>query len=293
MAVALTMSGLSSSWYMIGLGRAGLIVRYELLPRIGATALAATALLLLGQVTWYPVLLIAAALLGSGAFLWVTVGPRAILAPAPGGIRREFVANRSALTTEIAAGTYNSLAVTFVSLVSPSIQAAAFVSGDKLYRIGQYSVSALGNALQGWAVEDERSEFARRARTAVLLHFALGMAGLVAFTTVGPWLSAALFGSDVAIDTLTAVGLGVATLGIALGTAFGRVILIGLGARREFMLSVIIGAVVGIPAVLGLANAFGAAGGAWGLALAELVSVTCQVVFVTRRWARPLPPSVS
>jgi len=292
MAVALTMSGLSSSWYMIGLGRAGLIVRYELLPRILATALAAAALLLLGQVIWYPILLIAAALLGSGVFVWVTVGPRALLVSAPGATRREFVANRSALTTEIAAGAYNSLAVTFVSLVSPAIQAAAFVSGDKLYRIGQYSVSALGNALQGWAVEEERSEFARRARTAVLLHFVLGLAGLAAFATVGPWLSGALFGSDVAIDTLTAVGLGVATLGIALGTAFGRVILIGLGARREFMLSVITGAVVGIPAVLGLATAFGAAGGAWGLALAELVSVTCQVVFVTRRWARPLPPSV-
>jgi O-antigen/teichoic acid export membrane protein len=289
MAIALTMSGLSSSWYMIGLGRAGLIVRYELLPRIVATALAAAALLFLVQVTWYPVLLITAALLGSGTFVWVTVGPRAVMASAPGAIRREFAANRSALTTEIAAGAYNSLAVTFVSLVSPSIQAAAFVSGDKLYRIGQYSASALGNALQGWAVEDERREFARRARTAIVLHFALGLIGLGAFALLGPWLSGALFGEDVAIDSWTALGLGFATLGIALGTAFGRVILVGLGARRDFMVSVIVGAVVGVPALLGFATVFGAAGGAWGLALAEAISVTCQVVFVVRRWPRPRP----
>jgi O-antigen/teichoic acid export membrane protein len=287
MAIALTLSGLSSSWYMIGLGRAGLIVRYELLPRIIATSIAAAALLLLGQVTWYPVLLIAAALLGSGVFVWVTVDPRALLTPAPGAIRREFAANRSALTTEIAAGAYNSLAVTFVSLTSPTPQSAAYVSGDKLYRIGQYSASALGNALQGWAVEENRGEFARRARVSVLMHLTLGLVGLAAFALLGPWLSGALFGEVVAIDLPTALGFGVATLGIALGTALGRVILIGLGARREFMLSVIAGAVIGVPAVLLLATAFGAAGGAWGLALAEVVSVTCQVVFVMRRWPRP------
>jgi hypothetical protein len=121
-------------------------------------------------------------------------GPRAVLASAPGAIRREFVANRSAPTTEIAAGAYTSLGVTFLSLVSPSIQAAAFVSGDGLYRIGHYSVAALGNALQGWAVENERSEFARRARTAVVLHLTLGLIGLGAFALLGPWPSGACSG---------------------------------------------------------------------------------------------------
>jgi uncharacterized membrane protein (UPF0136 family) len=119
------------------------------------------------------------------------------------------------------------------------------------------------------------------------MHLTLGLVGLAAFALLGPWLSDALFGELVAIDLPTALGFGVATLGIALGTALGRVILIGLGARREFMLSVIAGAVVGVPAVLLLATAFGAAGGAWGLALAEVVSVTCQVVFVMRRWPSP------
>jgi len=290
MAIALTLGGLSSAWYMIGLGRAGLIVVFELLPRLIATAAAAAALLLLGQVTWYPALLITAAVLGSGAFLWRTVGPRTLLAPAPGAVRREFAANRSALATEIAAGAHNSLAVTFVSLVTPTAQAAAYISGDKLYRIGQYSVSALGNALQGWAVEDERRDFARRARIAILWHLALGLLGLAAFGLLGPALSELFFGGAVAIDTATALGFGVATLGIALGTALGRVVLVGLGARRAFMLSVVAGALVGVSAVLTLSALYGAAGGAWGLALGELVSVACQAVFAVRGMrARPRP----
>lgn len=286
MAVALTLSGLSSAWYMIGLGRAGLIVRFELLPRIMATALAASVLLLWGQVIWYPALLIVAAVLGTGYFVISTIGRTALLEPAPGAVRREFAANRTALSTEIAAGAYGSLAVTFVSITAPTIQAASFVSGDKLYRVGQYSVSALGNALQGWAVEAGRAQFARRAKTSILLHAALGVVGLVAFVSLGPWLAGFLFGKEVAIDVQTAAGLGVATLGIALGTALGRVVLVGLDARREFMISVVLGAIVGVPAVLGLASLYGASGGAWGLALAEVVSVTSQALFVVRCWPR-------
>ncbi|WP_168626457.1 polysaccharide biosynthesis protein [Cryobacterium sp. BB307] len=284
MSVAMTLTGLSSSWFMIGLGRAGLIVRYEILPRIVATALAAAALLLLGQVTWYPALLIVATIASIAAYLLRTVGARDVLVARPGEIRSTLRRNRSAMTTEIAGGAYNSLAVTFVSITAPTAQAAAYVSGDKLYRIGQYSVSALGNALQGWVVEDDGREFPARVRRAFLLHGCLGLLGLAAFALLGPFLSGLLFGETVAIDTATALGFGVATLGIAIGTVLGRVTLVALGARREFMTSVLIGAAAGVPAILLLAGAFGAAGGAWGLAIGELTSVTCQAIFVALRW---------
>lgn len=291
MSAAMALTGLSSAWYMIGLGRAGLIVVYEMLPRIVATVLAATLLLLVGQVIWYPLLLIGAGLVSVILFLWRTVGLHELTRSRPGEIRRVVAFNRSAMATEVVGGAYNSLAVTFVSLAASGAQAATYVSGDKLYRIGQYSVSALGNALQGWVVEENREHFAARARRALGLHLGLGVLGFAAFATLGPWLSGLLFGEAVAIDEGTALGLGVATLGIALGTAVGRVILIGLGARREFLISVIIGASVGVPSILVLAALFGAAGGAWGLAIGELASVTSQSIFAVRRWNHPVEAS--
>lgn len=290
MSVAMVLTGLSSAWYMIGLGRAGLIVIYEMLPRIVATAAAAALLLTRGEVIWYPLLLVIAALVSGVVFLARTVGIRAIARPRPGELRTTLIANRSAMATEIIGGAYNSLAVTFVSLSATGPQAANYVSGDKLYRIGQHSASALGNALQGWVVEDQRTRFTQRARKAILLHAILGILGLTGFGLLGPWLSAALFGDVVAIDTATALGFGVATLGIALGTALGRVILIGLGARREFLVSVTVGACVGIPAIIVLASAYGAAGGAWGLALSEIVSVTTQAIFAGLAWRRLASP---
>jgi O-antigen/teichoic acid export membrane protein len=286
MSLAMVLTGLSSSWYMIGLGRAALIAVFEIAPRIVATIAAAVVLLVSSSVLWYPTFLIIASVTSVVGFAVWTIGWRGLRHPGHAPVREILLSNRSAVATELAAGAYNSLAVTFVSLTAPVAQAASYVVGDKLYRIGQYSVSALGNALQGWVVENNREQFAHRARRSFLLHGALGLCGLAAFGLLGPWLSVFLFGSAVAIDLPTALGLGVATLGIALGTTLGRVTLVGLGARREFMTSVFIGAAVGTTSILVLSGLYGAAGGAWGLALGEAASVTAQSLFLRRVWKR-------
>lgn len=286
MAIAMTLTGLSSAWFMIGLGRASLIAIYEISPRIVATLIAAVIVLNAGDVLWYPALLVVASLVSVGLFALRTAGIAELTRRDAPAVREVFRANRSAVTTEVAGGAYNSLAVTFVGATAASAQAAAYVSGDKLYRIGQYSVSALGNALQGWVVEAGDAEFGARIRKSLLVHASLGLFGLAAFALLGPWLSEVLFGAQVAINQPTALGLGVATLGIALGTSLGRITLVGMGARRQFMMSVLLAAAVGVPSILLLSANFGAAGGAWGLAIGETVSVCTQALFVWRLRAK-------
>jgi O-antigen/teichoic acid export membrane protein len=285
MALALALSGLSATWFMVGIGRVSHILAYDLAPRIAATLVAAALLVATGVVLWYPVLLIAAALAGTVAYLVRTVG-RANLRPRRGDTGRMLRANASAMAIELAGGAYNSLAVTFVGATAAVGQAAAYVSGDKLYRMSQYAASALGNATQGWVVDDGGSHFAARARRALLAHGILGLLAFAAFATLGPWLTGVLFGAEVAIDGMTALGFGVASFGIAMGTGLGRVVLVGLGARRDFLVCVLLGAAAGVPAILVLAALNGAAGGAWGLAIGELVSVTAQSIAVLRQWRR-------
>ncbi len=286
MALAMTLTGLSSAWFMIGLGRASAIAIYEIAPRIVGTIIAAIIVLAGGPVVWYPLLLIVALVVGVAGYAARTITASDLTGDGWREVRSVLRANRSAVAIEVTGGAYNSLAVTFVGASATAAQAASYVSGDKLYRIGQYSVSALGNALQGWTVEAGSAEFGRRIRRSFLMHLTLGLLGFAAFALLGPWLSGALFGAHVAIDQTTALGLGVATLGIALGTSLGRITLVGMGARRAFLASVLLAACVGIPAILLLSSAFGAAGGAWGLAIGELVSVTAQassVVWLRRR----------
>jgi O-antigen/teichoic acid export membrane protein len=285
MAFALALSGLSATWFMVGIGRVSHILAYDLAPRIAATLAAAALLVATGVVLWYPVLLIVAALTGTVAYLVRTVG-RGNLRPRRGDTGRMLRANASAMAIELAGGAYNSLAVTFVGATAAVGQAAAYVSGDKLYRMSQYAASALGNATQGWVVDDGGTHFAARARRALLAHGILGLLAFAAFATLGPWLTGLLFGAEVAIDEMTALGFGVASFGIAMGTGLGRVVLVGLGARREFLVCVLLGAAAGVPAILVLAALHGAAGGAWGLAIGELVSVTAQSIAVVRQWRR-------
>jgi O-antigen/teichoic acid export membrane protein len=280
MAIAMTLTGLSSAWYMIGLGKAGVIVMYEIAPRILATLASAAIVLSGGSVLWYPILLIFAVTTGIGFYARSALRTGHWDATRWRDILPILSSNRAATITEVAGGAYNSLAVSFVGASAPAAQAAAYVAGDKLYRMGQYSVSALGNALQGWVVERGPQEFGRRTRISFLLHFGLGLVGGAMFALLGPWLSMVLFGPEVAINKMTALGLGVATLGIALGTTLGRITLIGMGANRAFLVSVLLAAHFGVPSIVLLSQVYGAAGGAWGLAIGEFVSVIAQAISV-------------
>ena len=152
MAGVFSLAGLASTWYWIGVGRALPILWTEVVPRMVAT-LAATGILLAGgPVIWYPILLGIAMLAGPAAVA-VRVAGAELLRVDRADIAHIFRQHPPALIAESAAGAYNALAVTLVTAIAPVSQAARYVAGDKIYRIGQYSVSALGNALQGRSEE--------------------------------------------------------------------------------------------------------------------------------------------
>lgn len=284
MALALALFGVSPSWFMVGLGRASLLVLVDILPRLLATLAAAGLLIATGSVVGYPILLIVATLVSTGVYAARVVGARNLIVVRRGEVGATVREGGSALAIELAGGAYNALAVAFVGGAAAPAAAAAYVSGDKLYRVGQYSASALGNALQGWVVEAGAAVFSARVRVALLAHVVLGALGFGAFALLGAPLSALLFGAEVAIDEATALGFGVAAFNIVLGTGIGRVVLVALGARRRFLASVLVGAAVGVPSILLLSAVHGAAGGAWGLAFGETASVLCQATFAVLAW---------
>lgn len=285
MAFAMALPALAPTWYWIGVGRALPILWSEVLPRTFAT-LAATGILIAGGgAIWYPVLLALAMIVGPAVVYARVAGAQCTVV-----IRTEMVEilrrHPPALIAEFAAGAYNALAVAIVASVAPVAQAARFVSGDKAYRFGQYSVSALGNALQGWVVEAGVRQIGRRLRTVVALHVGLGVVGFIAFGVLGSWLTSALFGAAVAIDFVTAFGFGLAILGIALGTAFGRIGLITIGARRAFMTCVVSAALAGAASLFVAGHLWGAVGAAWALGTTELLSGLAQGAVLLVLWRR-------
>jgi O-antigen/teichoic acid export membrane protein len=289
MAGAMSLAGLAPTWFWIGSGRALPILWTEVLPRMTAT-LAATGILVAGGgAIWYPVLLAVAMFAGPAAVYHRVVGSeltRVDKSEVAAVLRR----HPPAVIAETAAGVYNTLAVAIVTSVTPVAQAGRYVSGDKAYRIGQYSVSALGNALQGWVVEAREAAIARRMRIVILLHIGLGLAGFAGFGTLGPWLTRVLFGADVAIDRASALGFGVALLGIALGTAFGRIGLVTIGARRAFMTCVVAASAVGAASLVVGGSLWGAVGAAWALGITEVLSGLAQGAVLAVLWRKQVQP---
>jgi O-antigen/teichoic acid export membrane protein len=287
MAGAMSLSALAVTWYWIGVGRALPILWSEVLPRVLATVVATVILVAGGGVIWYP-LLLAVAMVAGPAVIYVRLAGADLLHVDRAELRAVLRAHPPAVIAETAAGAYNALAVALVTMVAPVAAAARYVSGDKAYRIGQYTVSALGNALQGWVAEvsADRAQLGRRLRLTVLLHAGLGLLGLAAFALIGPPLTALLFGREVAIDEPTALGFGVATLGIALGTACGRIGLVTLGARTSFMTCVLIASAIGVVGLLVGGSLWGAAGAAAGLGAAELFSGLLQGAVLMAHWRR-------
>ncbi|GAA4777165.1 polysaccharide biosynthesis protein [Microbacterium gilvum] len=279
MAVAIALGGLSASWYLVGVGRPLPLIAYELAPRALATAAGGVVILLGGEVLWYPALLLAAILGGLGAFAVSVVRPGRLLG---GGWRGSLAFARvhlPAAATETVSGAYTSLAVTLVTAGTTTAQAAGYVSGDKLFRMGQTVIGAQGNALQGWVVEDGMALLGGRARRALVMHAVLGILGFAAFALLGPWLTSVLF-ADQAMDEATAILFGVAVLCISLTTSLGRHALVPLGRTKAVFASVVAGAVVGVPTTLVLSALWGSVGGAAGLASAELVVLLVQIALL-------------
>jgi len=285
MAAAMSIAALAPTWFWIGVGRALPILWTEVLPRISATLVAAGILVAGGGVMWYPALL-AVAMIAGPAVVYIRIAGAELLRVDRPEVVAVLRRHPPAVIAETAAGVYNALAVAIVTSVAPVAQTARYVSGDKAYRIGQYSVSALGNALQGWVVEAREAAIARRMRIVILLHVGLGVLGLAAFGTLGPWVTRVLFGSDVAIDRGISFGFGVAILGITLGTAFGRIGLITIGARRAFMICVVTASAVGATGLVIGGSLWGAVGAAWALGIAEVLSGFAQGAVLAVLWRK-------
>ena len=285
MTAAMSLAALAPTWYWIGVGRALPIFWYEVLPRMVATLLATAILVRQGPVIWYPVLL-AVAMIAGPVVVYARNASVELRRVDARDVRSVLRGHPTGVIAETSASVYNSLAVTLVTSVAPLAQAATFVSGDKAYRVGQYSVGSLGNALQGWVVEARESGLARRLRVVVVLHGALGAVGFVVFGIFGPWFTDLLFGPDVTIDRGTAWGFGVAILGISLGTAFGRIGLITIGARQAFMTCVVVASAVGAAGLLVGGALWGASGAAAALGSTELLSGLAQGTVLTVLWRR-------
>lgn len=293
MVCAQSIGALSPSWYAIGIGKPRMILTFDAGPRLCGVLVAAVALLVGSPLAIYPLVVLVTSLGGTiaaTAYLRKQVrapldryGWAALIRECTHVLRTQL----SAAGTQIAGATYGGATVAVVGIFATTAATAEFASADKLYRFSLMAVVAVGNTFQGWVAERPFPESRRRMKLSLAALAALGLTGGAALAVLGPWATRLLFGAELGASSGTLAWYGLAFLGICLSTSLGRHVLVPLGYTHRLLLATVLGAVVGLPAMALLAQAYGAAGGAAGYAASEVVGAVVLALMLRKGFPTP------
>lgn len=263
---------MSFTWFAVGLGRPGAIAFYDAIPRLVAAMIAALAIIVFGTLEIYPLSGIAVTVVGTGLYTWRVLRRYPATWPRWRDASRLARSGAPVALNDAALGTYSAVPTPLVTVIYPGVPAAGFASADKLLKLGQFLPLTLANALQSWTAEVSGPERGRRLRSAIAAHAGLGVLGWVVFATLGPFVSALLFGPAAAATADVVITLGFAFALYSVRTSMTRHLLFPEGAARTVMNATLVGTAVGIPTMIALALLWGPAGAAVGYAITELTA---------------------
>ena len=276
MSLASLASGMSIAWYAIGLAEPAQIAKFELGPRLAASALAAAVVALTANIYMYPVLLALSVFAGTLTHFVLTT--RSLPSRRPPEATLPSIRRRLTATVTEGAGTlYSPSVVWLMATQSSPHQVAVYSSADRIYRPGGQSISATTNALQAWVAEAPASCRVERMRRAIVLHAIVGVLGLLALSLLGRIASEFLFGGNLTAREGVFLLMGVAFFAVAMNSALGRCVLVPADRMKVVTASTIVGGLVGVPLVIIGARTDGAFGAAVALAISELLVLAVQV----------------
>jgi len=281
MAIAICLSGLTPTWYFIGIGKPMGVAVWDILPRVAATVLTAGLILWGLSAVWYPVTLAVAGLLAVLVFSVRELHGSHVSAHLKEGRRLKDEVRRGfgPMTIEMSLSLYSSGSVAFVGWRATTETVAVYSSAFRLYRLAVYFVTAMANGLTGWVAEEQGRLRGRRMVMALSAHTVVGVVGMLAMAAFLPMVSTLLFGARLSVDHLASFYLGVAFLAASVGNSLGRHVLIPEGATGGVLYSTLAGAAVGIPLSVVMSVEWGAAGATAALGISQIV----PCVLVARR----------
>ena len=279
MALAMTMLGLSAAWLFVGTGQPSLIARYDTVPRVAATGLAA---LLVAVVPWawlYP------------AFLIVTFTAMAVLVSRKYGERTQLTPVRTtiavirqqwaATSVSVQAALNTTLPMALVATVAPGA-VAGYAALDRVARFMYLVIQPVGLAFQGWVSEPSSSPTQRR-RTASVVTLGVGLALALVFLVAGDLVVRLLFAGQIEVPRVAIVFAAVTIACVALETTLSLHHLVPLHMSRWMALSTAVSIAVAAVGVLLLAPRYGIEGAALAVMLALTAMAATQALALAGR----------
>lgn len=282
MAVSSVASGLSLIWFFIGCGNPGRLLLTDSVPRVMLVTASAIALLNGAPLFVYPLVGVLLPALMAPIFGSLYVGLNRTDFKGVGAVRIGLLI-RSQLTAmggRFVSALYIALPVTLVGIVAPQV-VPLFAAAERLQRMYLSILAAVPNAMQGWvgaalSIEDRL----RRAERASLMNSVLGIIAGLVFSVGAPWAAEVVFSGVVSLDHELAALCGLVIFLVCCSRAVGGLVLVSLNSARTVLRSAVVGAAVGVPAILLLGHVHGAVGAIVG----EIVAETCVLAVQVRGW---------
>jgi len=278
-ALAYVLPALGAGWYFTGVARPGNFFVLEALP----SALGTVAGVWMATVTRQAWVVPAWQLAGTAvavalSYFYITRGGRTagVVTP-PLRFWATLGEQRHAVTTAVTSAVYVAMPILLVTVFFPAAL-PVYTVADRLFRYAALAFLPIQQFFQGW-VPSDLAHVDRRARIAFLASIVVGAVGGACVALLSPLVSP-LFKIHVPIEV--SAPLGLAFFGVALSGVVGYACLVVLGRTDFLARSTVIGAVVGIPAVVvgALLHSLPAVAGA--VAVTELTVATVQIIVMLR-----------
>ena len=177
MSMTTAIVGLSPAWFCIGVGKPVLLAAFDTLPRVAATLVSVPVILLTQEIWLYAPILLTAVVISLMTFHRIVVPERGRTFSAWHGTARYLRGQSAPAAISLSGTTYAATPVPVAQAFLPSSAVAGFGSADTIYRLGLFSVMALGNTFQGWTLEPQENSPRRRHLFAIGSHVMLGLSG--------------------------------------------------------------------------------------------------------------------
>jgi hypothetical protein len=284
-AFASALTGLSPTWYFIGVGSPAGALISESGPRVIFMVVSATMIGLGGPLWLFPVIGLGVPALAAPV-LAILLTRASVKSLARWTFRRILSIvwlQRLALSGRAVSAFYISLPTALVGIVSPS-SVGTFAAADRLMRMGLAVLSSVPNSLQRYVgVPATVNGRLRRAERAIVGNVALGLVAGLTFAALAPAVSSFIFSGVVSVSGDLAWASCVVILVVCTSRATGNLALVSARRIEAITRSAVAGALVGVPGVLVLAAHFGVIGGMLGALAAESTVLLVQLLALRRK----------
>ncbi|WP_077490072.1 hypothetical protein [Sinomonas mesophila] len=276
-----------ASWYFIGEARPARLFFFDALPQMIGVLMGFLVLNQTGDLTHFLLLLAVMTLVGvgvSGRVILRGLRPGDRVDLSLGAAWRRLAAQRHGVITAATTSLYVSLPLLAVSAAIPA-STPLYAMGDKLFRFGLVAFSPVLQAIQSWVPEGGAEFITHRVRRAALFGPLFGLAGGAGITVASPRIADVLSHGEIRLSLLQALPFGLMFTVVACTQIIGLACLVAMNASKALAVSTVMGAVAGVPLIVGAALFLDVWSVAWAVVVSEVVVLAYQVKILSHRAA--------